>query len=193
MNKNNNVNAHNREENHLLYLNLTSFLCLIYGNKYTYGKRVPHRREGENVPEVKAIKVKSDLKEIERIRDFLKKALAGFSLSEESFYMIELSLMEICVNIVRYAYPKETGDISLKVWFQEGDIYFEIRDWGIPFDPREIKDPDVQRMVHTGEIGGLGIFLCRRLMDGFDYKRENNQNVLTMHKHIDESECSESV
>ena len=116
----------------------------------------------------------------------MEETLKDFDFSEEAYYLIELSLLEICINIVRYAYPEEKGDISLKIWNQEKEIFFEIRDWGIPFDPREAPEPDIQEMIRQGQTGGLGIFISRQLMNGFEYRREDNQNVLIMNKSIDE-------
>jgi len=84
-------------------------------------------------------------------------------------------------------------DIVLKIWEQEKKIYFEIRDWGIPFDPRDAKEPDIQEMINQGQTGGLGIFLSRQLMNGFEYRREDEQNVLVMHKTIQEIKALESV
>ena len=40
----------------------------------------------------------------------------------------------------------------------------------------------MREMLSGERMGGLGIFLARRLMDGFDYRREAGQNVLTMSK-----------
>lgn len=141
----------------------------------------------------KSLTVKSDLIEIEKVRGFLEETLRDLSLSEEAYYLIELSLLEMCINIVRYAYPEGKGEISLKIWNQEEKIFFEIRDWGIPFDPRETPKPDVQEMVKQGQTGGLGIFLSRQLMNGFDYRREDNQNILLMYKSIDEIKSSGSI
>lgn len=141
----------------------------------------------------KSLTVKSDLIEIEKVRGFLEETLRDLSLSEEAYYLIELSLLEMCINIVKYAYPEGKGEISLKIWNQEEKIFFEIRDWGIPFDPRETPKPDVQEMVKQGQTGGLGIFLSRQLMNGFDYRREDNQNILLMYKSIDEIKSSGSI
>jgi anti-sigma regulatory factor (Ser/Thr protein kinase) len=141
----------------------------------------------------KSIKVKSELSEIEKVRHFLEEALRGFDLSEEAYYLIELSLLEMCINIVRYAYPERKGDIFLKIWNKDKKIFFEIRDWGIPFDPRKVEEPDIQEMVNQGQTGGLGIFLSRQLMNGFEYRREDDQNILIMHKRIDDINIEESV
>ncbi len=132
----------------------------------------------------KSLKVKSELREIEKVRHFLQESLKEFHLSEEAFYLIELSILEICINIVRYAYPHGKGEISVNLWYKEEELFFEIRDWGIPFDPEAALEPDIQEMIDQNKTGGLGIFLSRKLMNGFEYRRENGQNILTMHKKI---------
>jgi len=130
------------------------------------------------------LNVASELSEINKIRAFLKKNLAQLSVSENDYYIIELSLLEICINIIRYAYPGKGGEIRLKAWTEKKSVFLEISDDGIPFDPRETKDPNLGNMLSSGKKGGFGIFLTRKLMDGFEYKRENSQNVLTIHKAI---------
>ena len=130
------------------------------------------------------LKVTGDLAEVEKIRTFLRENLQALNLSDKAYYLIELSLLEICINIVKYAYPEDKGEISLKIWQQQEKLFFEIRDWGIPFNPRKSKKPDIEEIIRKGKKGGLGIFISRNLMDGFDYKRENKQNVLTMYKKI---------
>lgn len=130
------------------------------------------------------LKVASELSEINKIRAFLKRNLQVLNISEEDFYIIELSLLEICINIIRYAYSGKKGVIFLKTWRESTKVYIEIRDDGIPFDPRDTHKPDIQEIVNSGKKGGLGVFLTRKLMDGLSYKRENDQNVLTLYKVI---------
>ena len=133
----------------------------------------------------RSFQVKSELREIEKVRRFLQESLKELDLSEEAFYLIELSILEMCINIVRYAYPEGPGKISIKIWYQRGKLLIEIKDRGIPFNPEKVEDPDIQEMVDQNRTGGLGIFLARKLMDGFKYRRENGQNILTLHKKID--------
>lgn len=131
---------------------------------------------------MKTLKVKSELAHLEKIRSFIKKNLKEYSLSEEDHFRIELSLVEICTNIMRYAYPRKTGDILLKTWHWDAVIYWEVRDNGVPFDPTQLKDWDIKEMISREKKGGLGIFLARKLMDGFSYRRDNDQNILTISK-----------
>jgi len=126
--------------------------------------------------------VQSELRELDKVRQFLKKNLVGLGLNEEDAYKVELSLVEMCSNIMRYAYPRDKGEIVLSVWHEEGKFYLEVRDSGVPFDPRQVKRPTLEEMISREQMGGLGIFLARKLMDGFLYWREDDQNVLVMYK-----------
>jgi len=142
---------------------------------------------------VKALKIKSELAEVERLRVFLRESLQELNLSEKAYFIIELSLYEICVNIISYAYPQQKGDIFLKTWQDRNRLYFEVRDYGLPFDPTQSRTPNIEEMVNNERKGGLGIFLVRKLMDGIEYKRENKQNILIMYKKIEEAKDKKSV
>lgn len=128
--------------------------------------------------------IDSELSEIEQVRSFLKKNLSKLNFSEEEYFAIELSLLEVCVNIIRYAYPDKKDKIFLKTWKDKDNFYLEIRDKGIPFDPRKAKKPNINEILKSEQVGGLGILISRQFMDGFDYKREHNQNILIMFKKI---------
>ena len=133
---------------------------------------------------MQALNIFSDLSQLNRVRAFVKNALEKMNPTEEDFYIIELSLLEICINIIRYAYPEEKGEIRIRFWKKNHQVYFEIQDDGRPFDPRKAKKPDISDIVKSGRKGGLGVFLTRELMDGFEYRREEGRNILTLSKVI---------
>jgi sigma-B regulation protein RsbU (phosphoserine phosphatase) len=145
----------------------------------------------KKISRARTLKMENDLADLDKIRDFLKKNLSGLNISDKDYFKIELSLLEICINIIRYAYPLKQGEILLKTWQDDEKIFFEIRDSGIPFDPRTLKKPDIKEIIRSERKGGFGVFLSRTFMDGFDYKRENNQNVLTIYKIIKAAEASD--
>jgi anti-sigma regulatory factor (Ser/Thr protein kinase) len=145
----------------------------------------------KKISRARTLKMENDLADLDKIRDFLKKNLSGLNISDKDYFKIELSLLEICINIIRYAYPLKQGKILLKTWQDDEKIFFEIRDSGIPFDPRTLKKPDIKEIIRSEKKGGLGVFLSRSFMDGFDYRRENDQNVLTIYKIIKAAEASD--
>ncbi|NOR13248.1 MAG: hypothetical protein GQ545_08350, partial [Candidatus Aminicenantes bacterium] len=75
---------------------------------------------------MKTLTVESNLAELNKIRAFLKANLSVLPISENDYYTIELSLLEICVNIIRYAYPKDRGEIHLRTWKDNNRFYLEI-------------------------------------------------------------------
>lgn len=130
------------------------------------------------------LRVKAEISQMDRIRVFLKQSLGGLMLPEEEYNQIELALHEVCINIIRYGFPGRSGEIYLKVTADEGEVKIEIRDNGIPFDPSGAGEPDLEAKIRRGDRGGYGIFLSRRLMDEFDYRREDGENILRLSKRI---------
>lgn len=105
---------------------------------------------------------------------------AGFT--EKRVQEIELAVEEALVNIINYAYPeREDGDVEVTCGLDgEGRYIVEIRDSGVPFDVAAQSDPDLGSNIAERKIGGLGIFLIRKMADEMQYKREGEENVLTL-------------
>jgi len=131
---------------------------------------------------LKRLTVRNELGELDKVRKFLRDYLKGWDISEEDFFKIELAVVEMCANVIRYGYPGGEGEIQLKAWHKDEKFYVEIRDRGVPFDPTQIKKPSLKDLLTKERLGGLGIFLARKLMDGFTYRRQDDQNILTMYK-----------
>jgi len=142
---------------------------------------------------VDELRVKADIEALDKVKAFLRKTFGSLDMAEEDYFKIELSLHEICVNIVLYAYPAEKGDLVLRTWSEGEKAYFQFRDGGVAFDPRRADLPDIWEKIKSGSRGGYGIFLYRILMDGFFYKRENGENILTVFKCIRSAPSPHSV
>jgi serine/threonine-protein kinase RsbW len=136
-------------------------------------------RDDRPDPSRRTLTIRATLSEIDKARSFLREYLAPFPLDEEEFFKLELALVEICVNISRYAYAGEAGTIGVTLSTQPG-FCIEIRDSGRPFDPRLVPPPDLDNLVASGRRGGLGVYLARSLVDEFSYKREGGENVITL-------------
>lgn len=106
---------------------------------------------------------------------------------EDAQFSIRLSVEEAVENVVRYAYEDGLG------WMEVGTeldtkglmLTIVIKDAGIPFNPLDKDDPDLDLPAEEREIGGLGIFLCKQMMDDISYEYTDNCNILTMKKKLD--------
>jgi len=101
-------------------------------------------------------------------------------------FKIRLSIEEAVENVVRYAYEGGLGWIEVGTELDADGVMLTIllRDAGIPFNPLEKPDPDINLPVEDREIGGLGIFLCKKLMDSIEYRYEDGCNILQMTKKV---------
>lgn len=101
-------------------------------------------------------------------------------------FKIRLSIEEAVENVVRYAYEDGIGWLEVGAEYDpEGLILvITLKDAGVPFNPLEKADPDVTASAEERKIGGLGIFLCKKLMDDISYKYEDGCNILTMKKKL---------
>ena len=101
-------------------------------------------------------------------------------------FKIRLSIEEAVENVVTYAYDDGIGwlEAVTKLNGDKPQLIIELRDAGIPFNPLEHMDPDISLAADERPIGGLGIFLCKQLMDDIQYRYEDGNNVLIMKKNL---------
>jgi serine/threonine-protein kinase RsbW len=101
---------------------------------------------------------------------------------------LNLALEEILTNIISYGYTdNREHEIRVSLSAQPGEVRAEVQDDGQPFNPLEVPQPDTTQPLEERAIGGLGIHLVRKLMDGLEYKRQGERNFLTIKKKTQES------
>jgi serine/threonine-protein kinase RsbW len=114
---------------------------------------------------------------------FITDASQNMGFDDKKIFHIKLASEEILVNIVNYSYPGGQGDIEINVTGRGEDaLVVEIADRGIAFDPLSLPEPDIHAPMEKRKIGGLGVFLVRKLMDEVTYRREEGRNILTFVK-----------
>jgi len=116
-------------------------------------------------------------KSIDFVSSFSQKT--GFDLKRTR--EVELCVEEVLVNIFHYAYPGTQGEVAISCRTDPGkSLLIEIEDAGIPFDILSAGEPDITANIDERQIGGLGIFFVRQLMDRVEYRRRDNKNVLSL-------------
>ena len=133
----------------------------------------------------KSIILANELSEISRLNGFIEDIGNEFSLAPDMIFNLTLVLEEAIVNVINYAYPKEDHEsIYLSAKMQEGSIIFVLSDSGKEFDPTMAPEADVTLSAEDRQIGGLGIFLIRQIMNEVRYERIDGKNVLTLEKKL---------
>ena len=133
----------------------------------------------------KTIILANEISEISRLYDFIEEIGNEFSLTPDVIFNLNLVLEEAVVNIINYAYPKEEHQsIYLSASLHEGSVIFVLTDTGKEFDPTMVPDADISLSAEDRQIGGLGIFLIRQIMNEVKYERIEGKNVLTLEKKL---------
>ncbi len=142
--------------------------------------------KGKKVKEDNIIqkKFKADTKELSSIQEFVEKELKKYNCNSKTIHQINLVIEEVFVNIANYAYKEKDGYCTLAIQPENGKVTFIFEDDGVSFNPLEKQDPDISLLADKRDIGGLGIFLTKKMMDEVKYKYENNKNILTISKKI---------
>ena len=122
---------------------------------------------------------------LEEVQSFVAERI-GEDCSPKTQMQIDLAVEEIFVNIASYAYAPGEGPAAVKVEVPEdrSSATITFRDRGVPYDPLAREDPDVSSLASDRQIGGLGVFLTKQLMDEVRYEYKDGQNVLTMRKKL---------
>ena len=121
---------------------------------------------------------------LDEIREFVAKVAQEGGFTDKEIYSLQLAADEAASNIIEHAYEGVT-DASLDVTcdMKSDQIVITMRDKGKPFDPGNVRQPDIKADLSDRQIGGLGVFLMRKLMDDVDYQSNpKTGNLLTMTK-----------
>ena len=105
---------------------------------------------------------------------------------EDLRFKIELSIEEAVENVVQYAYEGGIGWLEAGTSLDDKSLILtiELRDAGMPFNPLEKEDPDITLSADEHPVGGLGIYICKSMMDSIDYRYEDGNNVLVLKKRV---------
>jgi serine/threonine-protein kinase RsbW len=125
------------------------------------------------------IRLPAKLDNLYKFLDVVSRCAKEQGFAQKRINDIELAIEEALVNIFNYAYQDNIGDIEV-ICSLDNDLFIvDIIDSGIPFDLLLHKDPDLTSDVSKRQIGGLGVFFIKTLMDDVKYRRENDKNILS--------------
>jgi anti-sigma regulatory factor (Ser/Thr protein kinase)/thioesterase domain-containing protein/acyl carrier protein len=120
---------------------------------------------------------------MEAVQDFIAQALRENGFAEKAVNQTLLAAEEIFINIARYAYDGE-GGAEIDVYMDGESAVVSFTDSGKPYNPLEKVEPDVTLSADDRSIGGLGIFMARRLTDAMEYEYKDGRNILRIKKKI---------
>ncbi|MCK5798640.1 MAG: ATP-binding protein [Deltaproteobacteria bacterium] len=131
-----------------------------------------------------SIRLPADLTAIPRVHEELAILADRKIFSADVRDALGVALDEVLVNVVMHGYGSQPGEISLSFSLEASPRRFvvEVEDAAPSFDPLARADPPIDEDVEARQVGGLGIYLVKNLMDDVQYRRHAGHNYLRLIK-----------
>ncbi|MCH9614398.1 MAG: hypothetical protein SP1CHLAM54_16430 [Chlamydiia bacterium] len=101
---------------------------------------------------------------------------------DSAVHKAELALEEVLVNVI---YHSGSPTLHLDCTVDPQGITLTVKDKGSPFNPLEERQhPNVDASLEEREVGGLGLFFMKKLVDDVSYTRQEPYNVLSFSKKL---------
>ena len=116
-----------------------------------------------------------DKNSIKTINEFADKLTYRVEAIPKVANKINIIIDEIFSNIVNYS-KANLAEISYSI--ENNNLYITFVDNGIPYNPLLEKEPDITLGAEERQLGGLGIFMVRKMVENIEYKYDENKNIL---------------
>ena len=112
--------------------------------------------------------------------DWLHNSIEPWNLNDSVINKLNVCSEEIYVNIASYAYPNQEGIVEVSINKTDNEIILNFVDSGIPYNPLEKPNPDITLSLEERQLGGLGIFMVKKMAKDVIYERKDEKNILTI-------------
>ena len=130
-----------------------------------------------NEVENKMLTVTPTMETLPQVAAFVEETLEQFEAPMKVTTKLMVVVDEIYSNIVRYSGAAEA---TVRLMKDTDTVRLVFCDNGKPYNPLEAKEPDVTASAEDRAIGGLGIFMVRKMVDNMEYMYKDGQNMLTL-------------
>ena len=132
---------------------------------------------------MKELILEASVDNLDEVLDYINENLERHNCSPDLQSLIDTAVEEVFMNVANYAYKPANGNVAVCISIGK-EVVIRFEDAGEPYNPLEQAAPDLDKPLMERKIGGLGVFLVRRLMDKVEYTRVGDKNVLVMTKEI---------
>ena len=126
----------------------------------------------------------SKLTNLPEIAEFVGERAKAAGLDENQVFEVQMAIDEAATNSMQHAYEgRGNGELRVCCFIEGNAFVVRITDFGAPFDPGQVPEPDLSVPLEDRPIGGLGLYLMRRLMDDVEFQSDPTEgNQVTLRK-----------
>lgn len=144
--------------------------------------------EDHGAPPLKPITVSlpSDMNYLDIARAFVAEVGGKVGLDPSAIHDLQLAVTEAVTNVIEHAYAGDSNQRIELAIEKDGELFVvAITDSGQNrFDPASKPDPDMKEYLSQCRVGGLGLFLMRKLMDEVEFTQDERHNRVRLVKRV---------
>lgn len=135
---------------------------------------------------MKELNIEAKKENLNQVLAFVDEQLEYCKCTMKTMMQIDMAVEELFVNIALYAYSPEIGCVTVCVDVCKEPLTVTITfiDQGKPYNPLANDDPDIALSAEERQIGGLGIYMAKKIMDNIEYEYKEGRNILTIKKRL---------
>lgn len=124
------------------------------------------------------VSLANQMGEIRRVNNALSDFLSEEGVPDRTIHHVRLVVEELVSNVVRHGFddPSAAQRIDVDVRTEPRRVMVTIEDSGRAFNPNDAPPPPALDPMRENRVGGMGIFLVKKLTSELTYTRENDRN-----------------
>lgn len=127
----------------------------------------------------------SDRTELLKLEPLTADFAAQAGMGGQDLFALQVVLEELVTNVIDYGgIPAGEPAAVLELETDGGELTIRLDDCGREYNPLLRADPDTSLPAEERQVGGLGVFFCKKLTDEQTYARVGNRNILTLKRRL---------
>lgn len=136
----------------------------------------------KEVDSATSLTVTPSMETVSQVAEFMETEMEKLEVSPKISMKLLIAIDEIYSNIVRYSGATEATVSINKVG---NTLKLQFKDNGKQYNPLKAEDPDITASAEDRKIGGLGIFMVKKMLDNVAYEYDDDINILTLTKNLE--------
>ena len=135
---------------------------------------------------MKELTIEATPENVDTVIEFVDAQLEEYGCGMKEQMAIDVAIDELFANIALYAYKPDVGYATVRVDVLKDPLSVEVTfiDNGRQYDPLAKEDPDITLPAEERGIGGLGIYMVKKLTDNITYEYKDGKNILSIVKNL---------
>lgn len=123
---------------------------------------------------------KRDLGSLLEVFRFIDDFITSHDIAPSVTQHVRLAVDELFTNLVRFQ-PGSSEEMSISMDAEGDRVIVRMTTQGVePFDITQVPEPDFDAPLERRDERGLGVYLCRKVMDDVRYEYENQGRTSTV-------------